>query len=185
MRVAGVRADRQSVGVAGLDERLGASLRRAPYVWLVLTTLLYLMLAGCDSGSPRVHARRTDAASTSRRSTTTIASLEGFPPIRAMTVVSDGHRPVGYAPTARLIPRTSAAFNAMNARTLVPVTLADGTLVGYEADAVGFISLAAASRPGFDVEALRAQIQGGCEPQIGDPAFKQEFPLCPPISEGP
>jgi hypothetical protein len=30
--------------VTGLDERLGASLRRAPYVWAVLTTLLYLML---------------------------------------------------------------------------------------------------------------------------------------------
>jgi hypothetical protein len=95
-----------------------------------------------------------------------------------MTVVSDGHGPVGYAPTASLMPQSRRDFMAVNARTLVRVTNMHGVLVGYEAQAVGFVPLSVARKPDFDVEALRAAGQGGCEPQIGNPNFKQEFPRC-------
>jgi len=103
-----------------------------------------------------------------------------------MTVVSDGSGAVGYAPTDKLIPTTEQAILATNARTLVPVTAGDGTLIGYEAQGVGFIPLAEAQQSGFDIEAVRAKLDGGCEPQIGDPTFAQEYPLCaaPPSPPG-
>ena len=95
-----------------------------------------------------------------------------------MMMVDGGHGPVGYAPTAALEPQSIKAAMATNARTLVRVTNLHGVLVGYEAQTVGFIPLSVARKPGFDVEALRAASQGGCEPQIGNPNFKQEFPRC-------
>jgi len=103
-----------------------------------------------------------------------------------MTVVSDGRGPVGYVLSDQLMPRSIAAIDATNAKTLIPVTNADGKLVGYEAEALGFIPLSVAQKPSFDVEALRAKQNGGCEPQIGDPTFKQEYPRChPPPSKPP
>jgi hypothetical protein len=99
-------------------------------------------------------------------------------PLPGMTVVDGGDGPIGYAPTALLMPRSIRDVIATNARTLVPVTNSRGVLVGYEAQAVGFIPLSVARKPGFDVEALRAAGQGGCEPQIGNPNFTQEFPRC-------
>ncbi len=66
----------------------------------------------------------------------------------------------------------------MNARTTFPVVDADGRLVGYLAPDVPFIPRAVVEAPGFDIEKVRAARNGGCEDQIGDPSFKQEFPPC-------
>ena len=49
---------------------------------------------------------------------------------------------------------------------MLPVTNAQGTLVGYLPMGLPFIPLAEAQQPGFDVEAVRARYDGGCEPQI-------------------
>jgi hypothetical protein len=102
-----------------------------------------------------------------------------LPPISGMATITNGTRDVGYVPRALLQPTTIAAINAQNARTMLPVTLGDGTLVGYLALGLPFIPLEEAREPGFDVEAVRARANGGCEPQIGDPSFKQKYPLCP------
>jgi len=74
---------------------------------------------------------------------------------------------------------TIKATRSINVRTLVPVKLADGKVVGYFAFAYGFIPKAQADQPNFDVETLRAKRYGGCEPQIGDESIKQKYPVCP------
>jgi len=69
-------------------------------------------------------------------------------------------------------------FAHVNARTLFKVTDADGNVVGYIAPDVPFIPRAQVEAPGFDLEKVRAARNGGCEDQIGDPKFPQEFPPC-------
>jgi hypothetical protein len=128
--------------------------------------------AGCGSTPKTLSVQASDVVSTT--------TPQSFPQIEGMVIISDGSGPVGYIPEGKVHPRTPEAVYAQNARTLIPVTLGDGTLVGYIAQGVPFIPLAEAKRPGFDVEDVRAQLQGGCEAQIGDPTFKQKYPLCPP-----
>jgi hypothetical protein len=114
-------------------------------------------------------------------SSTTTTSTKSLPPMDGMETVSDGTHDVGYVPSALVHPKSIAAIEATNARTMFPVTNAQGTLVGYLALGLPFIPLAEAQQPGFDVEAVRAKSNGGCEPQLGDPTFKQKFPRCPPL----
>jgi hypothetical protein len=85
---------------------------------------------------------------------------------------------VGYVKLSDIRQRPDEYRKDVNARTLWDVTDAEGTVVGYMAPDVPFVSLADAHAPGFDVEKLRADHYGGCEPQVGDPSFVQEFPLC-------
>ena len=139
---------------------------------LSASCLALVVAAGCGSTPKTVSVGSSDVASTTTQQ-------QAFPQIAGKIIVSDGRGPVGYISEDQLRPKTLAEANAQNAKTLIPVTLGDGTLVGYMAAGVPFIPLAEASQPGFDVEKVRAQIEGGCEPQIGDPTFKQEFPLCP------
>ena len=143
-------------------------------------------LGACSSGGAHNAGSPTSTAhGGAERSAPTTAPARALAPIAGMTIVSDGNGPVGYALTDELMPRTIAAIRATNAKTLIPVTRANGTLVGYEAEAVGFIPLSVARAPNFDVEDLRAKLDGGCEPQIGDPTFKQKYPRCPPPSNQP
>jgi hypothetical protein len=75
-------------------------------------------------------------------------------------------------------------YATVNARTLWHVTDIDGKLVGYIAPDVPFVPLAVAQAPAFDIEKVRADRNGGCEDQIGDPTFRQEFPRCDDGSTG-
>jgi hypothetical protein len=143
--------------------------RRA--LWISVAVAVFV--GGCSSGGNK-HAIPT-----------TTTAPQALPQIAGMIAISNGTRQVGYVPEDLIRPKTFAAIRAQNARTLIPVTLADGTLVGYFAQAVGFIPLAEQKKPGFDIEAVRARQQGGCEPQIGDPTFKQEFPHSPPPPNNP
>jgi hypothetical protein len=141
---------------------------------LSASCLALVVAAGCGSTPKTLSVGSSDVPSL------TTTQQQAFPQIAGKLIVSDGSGPVGYIDEAQMRPATLAAANAQNAKTLLPVTLGDGTLVGYIAPEVPFIPLSEADQPGFDVEKIRAQLQGGCEPQIGDPTFKQEFPLCPP-----
>ncbi len=92
---------------------------------------------------------------------------------------------VGYVHRRDFEVTTIADYNArVNAKTLWKVTDYDGNLVGYVAPDVPFIPLSAAAAPGFDIEKVRAARNGGCEDQIGDPSFRQEFPPCNNGSSG-
>jgi hypothetical protein len=164
----------------------GVKSRPSPYsgiLWMMqsrqalcVSVALAVLAVGCSSSGNR-HALPT--------TTTTTTAPQAFPPIAGMIAISDGTRPVGYVPEDLFRLKTIAAIRAQNARTLIPVTLADGTLVGYIAQGVPFVPLAEVKKPGFDIEAVRARHFGGCEPQIGDPTFKQEFPHCPPPANNP
>jgi len=134
--------------------------------------------AGCGSSpSKAVSVKATPAARAAA------ASVE-LPALPGMATITDGNRQVGYVPMDELKPPTIEAAKKVTARTLLRVTDADGGLVGYMAPDLPFISLAEANAPGFDVEAARAKKFGGCEPQVGNPDFKQAYPLCPDSDGG-
>jgi hypothetical protein len=176
---ASVTVDRQ--GTAGGSRRTGRWLAVAAGLAVVTLAAGVMWARNTDTAQLRVQGHSASPTSTSSTATTS----SPFPQIAGMTIVSDGNGPVGYALTDQVLPRSVEAIRAQNARTLIPVTLGDGTLVGYIAPGVSFIPLAEAQHPGFDIEAVRARLNGGCEPQIGDPTFKQKFPRCPPPPNNP
>lgn len=149
-----------------------------------LAVLALLVAAGCGSASAQTESIKTRSAGAASVTTVPTARL---PQVEGMTIIDDSRgNNVGYVPTDEVLPKSIEAVNQLNARTMIPVTDAAGTRVGYYAFVVGFIPLATADAPGFDVEKVIADSQGGCEPPIGNPNFKEEFPTCPqtPVDGG-
>ncbi len=99
-------------------------------------------------------------------------------------VGSEDGRFVGYIPSADIEMDPRVYMKVVNARTMWPVTDDDGAIVGYLAPDVPFVPLSVVQAPGFDIEKVRADREGGCEDQIGDPSFHQEFPPCDDGSGG-
>jgi hypothetical protein len=145
---------------------------RGPIVAIVAAGVaivaVLLLVSGHDS-STHVRTNTPSSATSTKR----LRSLPGL----IVVASEDGHQ-VGYLKQWYLHIPPRIYKTRVNARTLWPVTDANGVVVGYIAPDVPFVSLAETRQPGFDVEKVRAARRGGCEDQIGDPNFKQEFPPC-------
>ncbi len=135
-----------------------------------------LLVARDGDGRSRVRTHAPIASPT---------SVGGLRSIRGKQVVANEQgQPVGYLDQSLIAMPPKEFDKRVNARTMWPVTDAHGAIVGYLAPDVPFLPLAVVNAPGFDIEKVRAARFGGCENRIGDPTFKQEFPLCRNGSSG-
>lgn len=123
------------------------------------------------AGDPPVSAENT---------TTTSESLNAPP---GFTTIGDAAgKPVGWARSDLLTPTQmdQAEYRTfVTPDRLIPVTGPNGSLVGYVAYDYGFVPLAQAQAPGFDIVKARIARNGGCMDRIGvhDPS-EYGVPAC-------
>src|SRR4051794_12009738 len=164
------------VGAAPRDRmrRLPFSYGNAAAALVVASAAALVLLFGVGRQSPtRV---RTGIPADEPTTTPAVIGLHSLPGFTVIASESGGA--AGYVRTSYLRMPYAEYQQTVNARTMWPVTDAAGTVVGYIAPDVPFIPLADVRQPDFDIEKVRAAREGGCEEQVGDPNFKQEFPPC-------
>ncbi|HEY1737885.1 MAG TPA: META domain-containing protein [Acidimicrobiia bacterium] len=70
-------------------------------------------------------------------------------------------------------------------RQIYIVVNQDGEVVGYIANSVGFVPSSSAVKPGFDIEAYRAEQHGDCVDHGASAAAARRFPYCPSTPQMP
>ncbi len=151
--------------------------RRRRRAVLVSATIAAIVAVGAIAAIAHGTASRISVVGQPKATTSTTAALQGK---NGYTILADGNgNRVGYVSDALLHPRTPEDFKRITPQTLLPVTNDRGALVGYFAYAYGFVPLSTAARPHFDIEDLRAEQNGGCEPVIGSRSNHYKYPICP------